>query len=73
MLCPVVSRGHLCRRAAVDILAHGEVVEQVITLKDHANVAPWLNRPVLSLHRVRGLIAKPVFSLPLIVEQSENI
>src|SRR4029077_11737989 len=61
------------RKRQVNVLPYSEIVEQVITLKDHPNVPLGQVCASSALHGVRSLIAKPVFTTPLVVEQGENI
>ena len=60
-------------KAKIDVLLHGKVVEQVIALEYHTDLALGQLGTVLTLHQMNGLLAKPVFTGPLIVEQSQDV
>src|SRR5579859_157417 len=61
------------RERQIDIFLHSEIVEQVIALEDHADVAFGHLAALLALHGVDGFVAKPIFALPSIVKQREDI
>ena len=61
------------RERQVDVLAHGEIVEQVIALENHADIALGQFATLLAFHVMDSLLAKPVLAQPLIVEQGKHI
>src|ERR1700756_3251216 len=70
---PLLAGNVLVREWQVDVLLHRQIVEQVITLKDHADIALGQLRPLLALHLVDTLLAEPVLAIPAVIEQRENI
>src|SRR5215472_2018606 len=69
---PLLVRNVLIRKRQVDVFAYREVVEKVVALKDHAYVALGEIGALLALHFVDGLLAKPIFALPAIIEQRQH-
>ena len=63
----------LVRQRKIDVFLHRQVVEQVVTLKDHSDIALGQFGAIFALHRVHAFLAKPVFARPLIVKQSEHV
>ena len=70
---PLTARNVFVGERQIDVLLHRQVVEQVIALEDHADIALGQFGALLALHRVHGLLAKPVLACPLVVEQGEHI
>ena len=54
-------------------LGDGQIVEQVITLEDHADPLPCQVGSLLAVQRVDGSFAKPVFAQPAVIKQGEHI
>ena len=57
----------------VDVLPHCQIIEQVITLKHHPDIALGQLAPLLALHVMDSLLAKPVFTLPAVIQQRQHI
>ena len=72
-LCRWLARNVLIRKRQIDVLLHGEVVEQVVALEDHADILLRQFSPLLALQVVNALFAKPVLALPLVVEKSQHV
>src|SRR5580704_714135 len=66
---PPGSRNVLIGKREIDILLHRQVVEEVIALKDHSDVELGKLASLFALHVVHGLLAEPVFTSPLVVEE----
>src|SRR4051794_36822700 len=70
---PLLVRNVFIRKWQVDVLAHGEVVQQVITLEYHPDLALSQFGTLLALQFVHRLFAEPVLTLPSVVEQGKNV
>ena len=70
---PLPVRNVLIREREIDVLAHCEIVQQVITLKHHANVLLRKLSTLFALHFVDRFLAKPIFAIPGVIEQCEDI
>src|ERR1700761_721903 len=57
----------------VDVFRNVEIVEQMIALKNHADVAPGQLCPLLAVHGVNGFPLNPVGSKPLVVKERQHI
>ena len=73
MTLALAARNIFIGERQVNVLLHGEVVEQVVALKDHAHILLGELGALLALHLVHALLAEPVFALPLVIEQGEHI
>src|SRR5262245_53942136 len=67
------ARDVLVREWKIDVLLHGEIVEQVVALKNHADIALSELGAFLAFHVVHGGIAEPIFDGPTVVEERENV
>src|SRR5207253_11276255 len=65
---PLVACNVFVREWQVDVLLHGQIVEQVIALKNHTDIFLRQFPPSFSFQVVRSLIAEPVLARPLVVE-----
>src|SRR5579872_6032919 len=63
----------LIRKRTVNVLMDGEIVEQMVALKHHADVSLGQLGAILGLNLMDSQISKPVLALPLIVEKGEHI
>jgi hypothetical protein len=70
---PLTAGDIFIRQRQVDVLAHSQIVQQVIALKHHADVALGQFPTLFPFHLMDTLLTKPVLALPLIVEQGENV
>src|SRR5690348_13874827 len=68
----LMSRDVLIGKREVDILRDGEIIEQVITLKNHSDVAFGEFRAYFPLHAVNSALAEPVFAIPTVVEKRQD-
>src|SRR6476660_1194093 len=57
----------------IDVFLHGEIVKQVIALKNHSDVSFGEFGALFALHAVYGGIAEPIFTAPAVVEESEDV
>src|SRR5450432_3407840 len=69
----LLGRQVLVGKGQVDVLGNGEVVEQVVALKDHADAGAGEVGALLAVERVHGGLAKPVFAQPAVVEQRQCV
>src|SRR5689334_12064253 len=58
------------RQGNVEILVDRQVVEQVVTLEDEADVLAGYIGALLAVHLVDGLVTEPVLPRPAIVEHA---
>ena len=57
----------------VDVLGDGKIVEQVITLEDHADALAGKVGALLAVELVHRRLAEPVLAQPAVVEQREHV
>ena len=60
----------LVRERKVDVLGHGEIVEQVIALEDHADALAGEVGALFAVELVRRRFAEPVLAEPAVIEQA---
>src|ERR1051326_6286526 len=70
---PLFARDIFVGKGQVDVFLHGKVVEEMIALEDHADVAFGNFAALLALHGMDGFLSKPVFTFPTVIEQGEDI
>ena len=72
-LCRWFARYVFVGKRQIDVLLHGEVVEQVVALENHPDIFLRQFSPLLAFQVVHALFSKPVLALPLVIEKSENV
>src|SRR5439155_19447056 len=60
------------RQRHIEVLGHGEIVEQVVLLEHEADVLLVERHAVLGLHLVHGMIEEAVLARPVAVEHAEH-
>src|SRR5437667_120100 len=70
---PLLVGNVFVRKRQVDVLAYGEIVEQMIALENHADVLLRELGTLFALHFVDSLFAKPIFAVPGVIEQRKHI
>ena len=57
----------------IDVFGHGQIVQQVIALEDHADALAGQVGALLAIELVHRRFAKPVLALPPVVEQRQHV
>ena len=70
---PLTSRNVLIRKWQINVFLNGKIVQQMIALEDHSDIALSQLAPLLAFHEVGGLLAEPVFAGPLVVEKRQHV
>ena len=70
---PLASRNVFIRKWQINVFLNGKIVEQVIALEDHSDIAFGQLAPLFAFHEVGGLLAEPVFAGPLVVEKRQHV
>ena len=70
---PLLVRNIFIREGKINVLADSKIVEQVIALKHHPDVALGQIRTLLALHLMNSFFAKPILAIPCIIEQRQDI
>src|SRR5438477_6536120 len=64
---PLLVRDVFVGEWKINILADREVIEQVIALKHHSDIALGNIGALFALHLMHGLFTKPVFAFPAVI------
>src|SRR5208337_658262 len=70
---PLAAWNVFVRKRQIDVLRNREIVEQVITLKNHADILLRQLGAFLALHGMNRLLSKPKLALPAVVEHGQHV
>src|SRR5580765_4794373 len=69
----LVARNVFVGKRQVDIFLHGEIVEQMVALENHSDVAFGKFRAFLAFHSVDCSLAEPVFTVPSVIKERKGV